>query len=159
VVVDPVGRDHAKADILTAAPLDPSARALADRIRVQQQRHHHRRLERGPTPAVLPIHAVEGAQIDLADRVEHKPGQMILRQPLAQTRRQQQLLLTITGKEVLGHDHLRVDRTLTEIVLASPDDKPRLSGVCATASKWGLFPASLLPSSALDRRSGNAGGL
>jgi len=40
---------------------------------------------------------------------------MILRQPLPQTRRQQQLLLTLTSNEVLGH---------TDILLSPPDDTP-----------------------------------
>jgi hypothetical protein len=53
-----------KANILATTPLDPAARALADRVRVQQQRDHHRRLERRPPPAVLAIDAVEAAQID-----------------------------------------------------------------------------------------------
>jgi hypothetical protein len=125
MVRDPVRRDHAKGDILTTTPFDPTARALADRIRVQQQRHHHRRLERGPTPAVLTIGAVEAAQIDLVDRIEHKPGQVILRQPLAQTRRKQKLLVAITRKEVLSHRSPPVDRTLTESSLPPRTTNPR----------------------------------
>jgi hypothetical protein len=38
---------------------------------------------------------------------------MIVRQPVAQARRQQQLLLTVTRKEVLGHNR---------IVQTAPDD-------------------------------------
>jgi len=87
VVWDPVRRDHPKGDILATTPLDPPARALADRVRVQQQRHHHRRLERSATPAVVPIRRIEGTQVDLVDRVKDEPGEVILRQPLAQTRR------------------------------------------------------------------------
>jgi hypothetical protein len=61
MVGDPVRRQHAEGDILTTTPPDPSAPALADRVRVQQQRDHHRRLERRPTPAVLSVDAAEAA--------------------------------------------------------------------------------------------------
>ena len=45
----------------------------------------------------------ERGQIELADRVDHEPREVILGQPLAQARRQQQLLLAITRQEVLRH--------------------------------------------------------
>jgi len=38
-----------------------------------------------------------------ADRVDHEPRQMILRQPIPQRRRQQKRLLTMTINEVLSH--------------------------------------------------------
>ena len=71
--------------------------------------------------AVGAIVGVELAQIHLLNRLEQKPRQMVLRQPLAQRRRQQERLLTITPDEVLSHH---------EIVIADPDG----AGVCATAS-------------------------
>jgi hypothetical protein len=43
------------------------------------------------------------AQVKLRDGVDDKPRQVALRQPLAQARGQQQLLLTITTEEVLRH--------------------------------------------------------
>ena len=53
-----------------------------------------------------------------------KPGQMILRQPVAQARWQQQLLITITRNEVLGHDG---------IVRSDPDG----------GRSWQLAPATM----------------
>ena len=91
-----VGGDHPERDVLAAAPLDPPRRALADRVRVHDQRHHHRRIVRRATPAVPPIRSQERGQIELADRVDHKPREVIISQPLTQARRQQQLLLAIT---------------------------------------------------------------
>jgi hypothetical protein len=67
---------------------------------------------RSGAPAVAPIGSVERLEAELRHRVEHEPGQMILRQPLAQTGRQQQLLVTITRQEVLSH---------AEIVQTTPD--------------------------------------
>ena len=61
---------------------------------------------------VDPIGRVERAQIERRDGVDHEPRQMPLRQPLAQARRQQQLLLAITRDEVLRHPGM---------VLTAPD--------------------------------------
>jgi hypothetical protein len=117
-VIGPLVRaDHARSDILNAAPFDPSRGPLADRVGVEQQRHHHRRIVRRPTMAVGRIGREERGQIHLRDRVDHKPRQVILGQPLAQARRQQQLLLAITRQEVLRHPRM---------VLTAPD-RPTVS--------------------------------
>jgi hypothetical protein len=93
-------------DVLPTAPLDLPRRALPDRVRVEQERDHHLRIERRAAPTVAAIGSVERVQIDLLDRVDHKPGQVILRQPVAQTRRQQQLLVTVASEKVEGHRSL-----------------------------------------------------
>lgn len=52
VVGDLVRRDHTEGDVLGAAPLDPAGGALADAVGVEEQRHHHLRVEGGgPHPA------------------------------------------------------------------------------------------------------------
>jgi hypothetical protein len=107
-----VGRDHPERDVLAAPSLDPARGALADRIRVHDQRHHHRRIMRGSAVPVGAIGGKERGQLKLADRVDHKPRKVVLGQPFAQTRRQQQLLLAITREEVLRH---------ADIVLTDPD--------------------------------------
>jgi hypothetical protein len=66
-----------------------------------------------------PISAIERRQIHLGHRVDHKPRQMIGRQPLPHVRRQQKSLLTATFDEILRHPGM---------LLARPD-RP----VCATA--------------------------
>ena len=113
--------NHPVGDVPAAMALDRARRALPDRKGVEQQRDHHRRLTGDAAMAVRAIVGVELAQIHLLNRLEQKPRQMVLRQPLAQRRRQQERLLTITPDEVLGH---------SEIVIADPDG----AGVCATAS-------------------------
>ena len=42
-------------------------------------------------------------QIDPIDCVQHRPHQMILRQPLHQRRRHQQQLLALARNEIMGH--------------------------------------------------------
>jgi hypothetical protein len=101
-----IGRDHPHRDIVVAAPLDPPRRPLADRVGVDQQRHHHRRIVRRAPPAVLAIALKERGEVHRFDGIEHKPREVILRQPLPQARRQQQLLLAITRDEVLRHPRM-----------------------------------------------------
>jgi hypothetical protein len=96
-------------------PLNPPRGPLADRVAIQQQRHHHRRLVRRPAVAIVAIGRVERRQIHRLDRLDHEPRQVILGQPLPQRRRQQQLLVAITAKEVLRHP---------KMVLTPPDDTP-----------------------------------
>ena len=54
--------------------------------------------------AIGAVTGVELVQIDLRHRVDHEPREMVLMQPLAQRRRHQKDLLTVTSDEVLGHD-------------------------------------------------------
>src|SRR5829696_7176084 len=82
---------------------------------------------------VVAITAVERGQIHLLDRIKHEPRQVLLRQPLTQARRQQQLLLTITRDEVLRHH---------QMLLTAPD-RPRF----VRHPPWiGAVSPSLLPS-------------
>jgi hypothetical protein len=103
VVGNLVGRDHPEGDIVATAPLDPTRRTHPDRIRVDEQRDHHLRIVGSGTPAVTAIGRIERPEIQLRNALKHEPGQVVLRQPLAQRRRQQQLLITIARQEVLGH--------------------------------------------------------
>jgi hypothetical protein len=64
--------------------LNPPRRVNLRRIREQQQRHHHRRLIRRPTMPIRAIRPVERRQVQLRDALQHKPRQMILRQPIPQ---------------------------------------------------------------------------
>jgi hypothetical protein len=120
VIGHPVGRDDPERDVLLAVAFDTPRGTLADRVRVQQQRDHHRRIVRRAAPPIGAIPAVEGGQVELVDGVEHEPRPVPLWQPLTQTRRQQQLLLTVTRQEVLRHHG---------IVLNT-----RTAPVCATAT-------------------------
>jgi hypothetical protein len=65
---------------------------------VQHQRHHQRRLIRRATVTISPVSGIERAEVHVRDRVDHKPRQMIGRQPLPDIRRQQKPLLTAAIK-------------------------------------------------------------
>src|SRR4051794_37102363 len=116
-----VGADHPRGDVLDAAALDAPRRPLPERVAVEQQRDHHRRIVRRATLTVVAIDAVESSQIERRDAADHDPREMPIGQPLAQARRQQQLLVAITREEVLRHP---------ERVLNPADG----AGLCATAS-------------------------
>jgi len=95
-------RDHAVGDILHALALDHPRRTLATTVGVEQQRDHHLRIMRRPAHTNRVVGAIERVQIHLLHRRQHEPREMILRQPIPQIRRQQQLLITIKRNEVLG---------------------------------------------------------
>jgi hypothetical protein len=61
-----------------AAPLDRSRGPLSQRVAVEQQRDHHRRIVCRPTVTVGAIRPVELGQIDFADDVEHQPREVIV---------------------------------------------------------------------------------
>ena len=98
-----VSRDHPAGHILNTRPLDPPRRPVPPRIAIHQQRHHHPRVIRRAPVTIASIHAIQRVQIHLRDRIENRPHQVILRQPLLQRRRQQQHLIPITSNEVLRH--------------------------------------------------------
>jgi hypothetical protein len=114
-----IRRDHAVGDVLHALALDHPRGALSLAVGVEQQREHHPRLVRRAAVTISAVGAIERRQIHLLGARQHEPRKVILRQPLPQIRRQQQLLITVTRYEVLGH---------AEIVLNLPDGT-----LCATA--------------------------
>jgi hypothetical protein len=58
---------------------------------------------RRPAAAISPVLTKDRAQIQPLDDIEHKPRQMIPRQPIPDARRQQEILVPITRQEVLRH--------------------------------------------------------
>jgi hypothetical protein len=55
---------------------------------------------------VVAMLAIEGLKVELVDNVEEEPGQMILGQPVAQARGQQEGLVAIAAKEVVRHEDI-----------------------------------------------------
>src|SRR5829696_7869570 len=108
-------RQHAERNVLLARPLDLPRRPRPARVRVQQQRHHHRRFIGRAAAPVDAISRVEPVEVHLADGVDDKPRKMALRQPLPHIRRHQKRLLAITRDKALAHP---------QMVLNPPDDTP-----------------------------------
>src|SRR5215218_10085388 len=106
VIGPPVGRDHPERDVLDARPLDHPRGPLTARVRVDQQRHHHRRIMRRATVPVRAVVGIERVQIELLDGRDHEPGEVISRQPIIHARRQQEDLLAIAPQEVLRHPRI-----------------------------------------------------
>src|ERR1017187_607847 len=128
-----IRRDHTVGDILHALALNHPRGALPLAVGVEQQREHHPRLVRRTAVAIPAVGVIERRQIHLLDARQHEPRKMILRQPLPQTRRQQQLLITVTSNEALGH---------TPIVLNPPDSTLYATATTTTGSATsGYIPA------------------
>ena len=80
----------------------------------QQHPHHQSRVERRRSPT-LAVVGVKRRQVQvLIDQVSNKPGQVVLREPLIQRRRDQQHLIGLERPECLVHrtqlDHRRLHR-------------------------------------------------
>ena len=131
VIRNKVRSDHPIRDVLPAVTLDPTRGPLLRRIRIQNERHHHRRLIRRAPVAVSAIRRIERREIQPLHRVDHEPRQMILRQPLPQRRRHQKRLLTTTFNKVLTHPGIQLN----------PADGQALRDGLATTRSSGLSRA------------------
>ena len=101
-------RQHAERNILFARPLDLPRRARPARVRVEQQRHHHRRVIGRPAAAVPPIGGIEAVEVHLADSLQDEPREVAFWQPLPDIRRHQKRLLAITRDKALAHHRHRL---------------------------------------------------
>ena len=119
---------HAERDVFLARALDRPRGPHPTRVRVQQQRDHHRRLIRRPAAPVAPIGAIERLKIHLAHRVQHEPREVPRRQPLTHVGRHQKRLITITRDETLSHH---------QMVLNPPDDTPTYATASGTRDSGG----------------------
>jgi hypothetical protein len=70
---------------------------------------HHLRVIRRATLTIRPIRPVERVQVHLLDRAQHRPDEVILRQPIRQRRRQQHHLAAVTRDEVLTHPRIVIN--------------------------------------------------
>jgi hypothetical protein len=110
-----LGRQHPERDVLLTSALDHPRGPDPARVGVEQQRDHHRRVIGRPAAPVDAIGRIERLQIHLGHGVDHKPGEVPRRQPLAHVGRQQERLLAITRDKALAH---------REMVLNPPGDTP-----------------------------------
>ena len=131
--------DHLERHVLPARPLNPPRPPVPARIRIQKQRHQHRRIVRSATRRTQPIPLGEPGQIHLLHRAQHRPHQMILRQPLPLRRRHQQHLPTLTTHEFSSHPgSLLNPPDGTDIPTASPRCARALGDVAAVEAIAGV---------------------
>jgi hypothetical protein len=103
VIGHQVRGDHPEGHVLATVTLDRPRGTHPGRKRVEHERDHQRRLIGSPAMTIGPIGRIEPRQVHLGHRLDHKPRQMIGRQPLPHIRRQQEPLPTTTLNEVLAH--------------------------------------------------------
>ena len=88
---------------------DPPRRVDPVAIAVEQQRRHHRRIERR-LPAIDAVHPLDRLQIDLLDhQVQDEPRQVVLVDELLNRRRQQHRLVDLPGAIALAHAQAESD--------------------------------------------------
>jgi hypothetical protein len=98
-----VGGQHSKGDVLDAAAFDLAGGAHPDAVGVQQYAQHEFGVVGGAAVAVVAVGPVERGAVELVDDVEDAPGEMVLGEPVAQVRRQQEGLVAVAADEVVGH--------------------------------------------------------
>jgi hypothetical protein len=98
-----VAGQDAEGDVLSAAPLDLAGGAHPDGVGVQQHADQRLGVVGGVAVAVGAVGGKEPSQVELVDHVTDEPGEVAFGQPLAQVGREQEGLVTVTGKEVVGH--------------------------------------------------------
>jgi hypothetical protein len=103
VGAQPAG-DHPVAHVAPTPAFDHPAGPLTLAVSIQQQRHHHLRVERRPAVPIGPVPAAELAQVQGGHSVQHHEHQVVSGQPLAHVHRQQQRLITLGIKEILRHE-------------------------------------------------------
>ncbi len=105
---DMVGRlvagKHAEGDVVVAAPFNLPGGAHPDAVAVQQHAQQGLGVVGGVAVPVGPIAAQERRQVELICHVAHEPGEVVLGQPVSKVGRQQERLLAVAAKEVVGHD-------------------------------------------------------
>jgi hypothetical protein len=82
-------------DVLGAAAFDLPGGAHADAVRVQEHPQQGLGVVGGVAVPVGAVHAVEGRQVELVDHVEDEPSQVLVGQPVAQVRREQEGLVAV----------------------------------------------------------------
>ena len=95
--------DYPVAHVAHAPLLDHPAGPLALAVPIQQQRHHHLRVERRPAVPIGTVAAAELTEIQGGHRVQDHEHQIVFGQPLPHVHRQQQRLITLREKKVLRH--------------------------------------------------------
>jgi hypothetical protein len=87
----------------------------------------------------MAIAGIKRVEIHLLNRVDHKPREVILRQPIPHVRRHQERLLAITRNKALSHPRIVLnpsDDTPTYATASMPRRSPKFSP--AYRVRWGI---------------------
>ena len=98
--------------------------------------------------AVGSVGGVEGLEVELLDRVDHEPGEVVVCEPVAEVRRQKHRLVAVAGEEVLSH---------AWIVHGVPDEKGRSAGGLCDSLSLKREPPATPASHTKQKRPGDSG--
>jgi hypothetical protein len=101
----------------------------------------------GGAVAVGAVGGVEGLEIELVDRLDHEPGEVVVVEPVAEVRRQEHRLVAVAAEEVLGHGPILfavadVKRALRRGFVATASARRGRSGHCL-GGRLGVVPKHL----------------
>jgi hypothetical protein len=103
MVGEVVAGQHPEGEVLAAAAFDLPGGAHPNRVGVQQHAQQRLGVVGGVAVPVGPVGLEERLKVELVDHVQHKPGQMIGWEPVAQVRWEQEGLIAVAAQEVVGH--------------------------------------------------------
>ena len=101
-----VGRQHPEGDVLVEPLGHAPGRHHPGAVPVEQHLHHHPGMIGRAAPLLTLVAGGDGREVQLVQHVVDEISQMVLGQPLLQSRRQQQLLVGIVGTEGLARQPL-----------------------------------------------------
>jgi hypothetical protein len=162
LVADPEPRDghmigggvvgqHPKGDVLGQAPLDLAGGTDPGAIGIQQ---HPSSIRGSYAARPCPVGAIgleERAQVQLVDHVQDEPGQVAGWQPVAQVGREQERLVTVAGKEVVGHGRSYATSSLC-FLFSFPRPAPSMPATSAVGNRRRSALRQPLPGQRLGRR-------
>jgi hypothetical protein len=124
-----VGGQHPKGDVLKAATLDLARGAHPQTVGVEEHAEQQLGVIGGMAVPIGPVRPVEGFEVELIDHVEDEPGEVAFGEPVAQVGREQEGLVPITAKEVVGHRQFYHSRPFApNTVVAQATGRDRTKG-------------------------------
>ncbi len=102
-------RQHPERDVLLQPLLNAPRTEHPHAIAVNQQLRHQPRIVGRLTTTFVSIMRVDLGEIQLIDHIAYEVNQVVFRKPVAQARRQQQVLIGQVGSVALRHETLFPD--------------------------------------------------
>jgi len=127
-----VGGQDSKGNVFDASSFELAGGAHAQAVAVQQHAQQELGVIGGVPVTVVAVGQVKGCQVELVDHVEDEPGEMILGEPVAQVRGQQEGLVALCAQEVAGHGLFYPLAALAPNALVPKRHSERRSTACLT---------------------------
>src|SRR5258708_23460221 len=102
-------RQHPERNVLHQSSLDPPRTEYTPAVPIHQHLRHHVGVIGRLASLFRAIHCIHRRKIQVVDHITDEVSQVVLRQPLAEARRQQQFLIRIVRSIAFPHKTLWID--------------------------------------------------